>query len=267
MKALYAFTGLALLLLIGPIAVAVLASFTLGETIGFPPAGLGLRWYRAFLDDADFVDSAWTSVQIAAMTAAIATPLGTAAAVALSRGALPGWLGRGVAMAFLTLPLAIPAVVLGLAFLVLYTEMGFGGTKAGIVAGHVILTTPFVIRLVTAGFAQFDPNLERAAAGLGASPWGVLWRVTLPSVRAGIVGGALFAAILSFDEVVVALFLSGPEATTLPVRIFTTVDQSPGPVVLAAGAVLVALALGVFAVLEATVGVGRAFGLEEREGT
>jgi len=134
----------------------------------------------------------------------------------------------------------------------------------GIVAGHVVLTTPFVLRLVQASFSQFDPNLERAAAGLGASPWGVLWRVTLPAVRAGVVGGAVFAAVLSFDEVVVALFLSGPDATTLPVRIFTTVDQSPGPVVLAAGAVLVGLALVTFVLLEATIGVGRAFGLEDR---
>lgn len=262
MRGLYAITALALLMLAAPIGIAVVASFTGGGTIAFPPQGWSLRWYSAFWADPDFVDAARTSIEIALATAAIATPLGTAAAIALARHAFPG---RREVAAFLTLPLAIPAVVLGLAFLVLYTAMGFGGTKEGIVAGHVVLTTPFVIRLVTASFAQFDPNLERAAAGLGASPFVVLWRVTLPALRAGIAGGALFAAILSFDEVVVALFLSGPDATTLPVRIFTTVEQSPGPVVLAAGAVLVVLALGVFAVLEATVGVARAFGLNQAE--
>ena len=264
MRWLYGVTAVALLLLAAPIGIAVIASFTAGGTIAFPPQGWSLRWYSAFLADPDFVESAQTSIEVAVATAVIATPIGTAAAIGLARYEFPG---RRAVAAFLTLPLAIPAVVLGLAFLVLYTAMGFGGTKEGIVAGHVVLTTPFVIRLVTASFAQFDPNLERAAAGLGASPGVVLRRVTLPGLRAGIAGGALFAGILSFDEVVVALFLSGPDATTLPVRIFTTVDQSPGPVVLAAGAVLVALALGVFAVLEATVGVARAFGLNTGDET
>lgn len=92
----------------------------------------------------------------------------------------------------------------------------------------------------------------------------MFWHVTLPAIRAGVVGGAVFAAILSFDEVVISLFLSGPDAITLPVRIFTYVDQSPGPIVLAAGAVLVACAAFVFALLESTVRVSRAFGLEQR---
>jgi putative spermidine/putrescine transport system permease protein len=93
----------------------------------------------------------------------------------------------------------------------------------------------------------------------------VFWRVTLPGIRAGVMGGAVFATILSFDEVVISLFLSGPDAITLPVRIFTYVDQSPGPVVLAAGTMLVAFAVAVFALLESTVKVSRAFGLSDNE--
>jgi len=257
MTALYAYTALAL---IGPIAVVVAASFTGGDTIGFPPEGWSLRWYRAFFDDGEFVDAAWVSVQVAICVSVLSTLLGTTAALALARR----FTGRRAVGAFLALPLGIPAVMLGLAFLVLYTQMGFGGTKAGIVAGHVVFTLPFVLRLVGAGLAGHDGNTARAAAGLGAPPWRVFWHVTLPGIRAGVVGSAVFAAILSFDEVVISLFLSGPDAVTLPVRIFTNVDQSPGPIVLAAGAVLVAGALAVFAILEATVGVSRAFGLEQR---
>ena len=260
MKALYAYTALILGALIGPILIVVIASFTAGDTIGFPPKGFSLRWYRAFLDDPEFVDSAWISLQIAGITALIATTIGTAAAYALARFQVPG---RRLIEAFLTLPLGIPAVVLGLAFLVLYTQLGFGGTRAGIVAGHVVFTTPFVLRLVTANLAHHNPSLERAARGLGASAVHAFWHVTLPGMRAGVIGGAVFAAILSFDEVVISLFLSGPDAVTLPVRIFTYVDQSPGPVILAAGTVLVAMALLVFALLEATVSVSRAFGLEQ----
>ena len=260
MTALYAYAALVLLALVGPIAVVVAASFTGGDTMGFPPEGWSLRWYRAFLDDSEFVDAAWVSAQVAVYVSVLSTVLGTAAALALTRR----FPGRGAVGAFLALPLGIPAVVLGLSFLVLYTQMGFGGTKAGIVAGHVVFTLPFVLRLVGASLAVDAGNTARAAAGLGAPPWRVFWHVTLPGIRAGVVGGAVFAAILSFDEVVISLFLSGPDAVTLPVRIFTYVDQSPGPIVLAAGAVLVAGALAVFAVLEVTVGVSRAFGLEQR---
>ncbi|GAC1347664.1 MAG: ABC transporter permease [Acetobacteraceae bacterium] len=261
MIALYGYCAAMLAAMLLPIVVVVAGSLTGSNAIVFPPEGLSLRWYTAFFADADFRASALVSLKVAAIVAALATPLGTAAALALRRE----FPGRPLIETFLMLPLGIPAVVLGLAFLVLYTEFGFGGTLTGIVAGHVVFTTPFVLRLVHSGLAHATSNLERAAAGLGAGPWRVFWLVTLPGIRPGVVGGAVFAAILSFDEVVISLFLSGPEAITLPVRIFTYVDQSPGPVVLAAGAVLVGFALLVFAMLESTIGVSRAFGLTPNE--
>jgi putative spermidine/putrescine transport system permease protein len=261
MTALYAYCALIIAGLLLPILVVVAGSFTAGGTIAFPPHGLSLRWYHEFLADPDFIASAWVSLQVASAVAVIATLLGTAAAIAL-RTPFPG---RQWAETFLLLPLGIPGVVLGLAFLVLYTQMGFGGTISGIIAGHVVFTTPFVLRLVTASLTHANPNLERAASGLGASAWRVFWFVTLPGIRAGIIGGAVFATILSFDEVVISLFLSGPDAITLPVRIVTYVDQSPGPLVLAAGTFLVGFAVLVFALLEATVTVSRAFGLSDNE--
>ena len=263
MTALYTYCTLIIAALLLPILVVVAGSFTAGVTIAFPPQGLSLRWYQEFLSDPDFIASAWISLQVAGCVAVIATLLGTTSALAL-RSAFPG---RRLAEAFLLLPLGIPAVVLGLAFLVLYTQMGFGGTFEGIVAGHVVFTTPFVLRLVTSSLTHANPNLERAASGLGAGAWSVFWHVTLPGIRAGVTGGAVFATILSFDEVVISLFLSGPDAITLPVRILTYVDQSPGPVVLAAGTLLVGFAVLVFAVLEATVKVSRAFGLNDNEET
>ncbi len=259
MTALYAYCVVIIAALLLPIAVVIAGSFTAGQTIGFPPQGLSLRWYQAFLADPDFIASAWVSCQVAAMVAVLSTSLGTAAALGLRRP----FPGRAWVEGFLLLPLGIPAVVLGLAFLVLYTALGFGGTLAGIVAGHVVFTTPFVLRLVTASLAQTLASLEQAAALFGAPPLRVFWHVTLPGIRAGVIGGAVFATILSFDEVVISLFLSGPDAITLPVRIFTTIDQSPGPVVLAAGTLLVGCAGLVFALLESTVTVSRAFGLAD----
>ena len=247
--------------LLAPIVVALAGSLTGGGVIAFPPEGLSLRWYAAFFADEDFRDSALTSLVAAVCVSVLSTGLGTAAALGLRRR----FAGRAAIEAFLLLPLGTPSVVLGLAFLVLYTQFGFGGTLAGIIAGHVVFTTPFVLRLVQASLANASPNLGHAASGLGASDWRAFWLVTLPSIRSGVVGGAVFAGILSFDEVVISLFLSGPNAVTLPVRIFTHVEQSPGPILLAAGSVLVGVALGVFALLETTVGVGAAFGLTGRE--
>lgn len=157
MRLLYLYSGLVLAALIGPILVVVAASFTGGESIGFPPQGVSLRWYRAFLADPDFVDAAWVSLEVAGIVACVSTVLGTAAAVALARYRFPGW--RWVD-GFLSLPLGVPGVVLGLAFLVLYTQLGFGGTRMGIVAGHVVFTTPFVLRRVSANFAQHNSGLE-----------------------------------------------------------------------------------------------------------
>jgi len=259
MSALYVYCGVIISLLLLPIVVVIAGSFTAGNSIGFPPVGLSLRWYEAFLADPGFIASAWISFK----GAVLATLLGTAAALALRRP----FPGRRAVETFLIMPLGIPAVVLGLSFLVLYTQLGFGGTISGLVAGHVVFTTPFVLRLVMSSLTGSNPNLARAAAGLGASPARVLWHITLPGIRASVIGGAVFATILSFDEVVISLFLSGPDAITLPVRIFTYVDQSPGPVVLAAGTVLVAFALAVFALLEATVRVSRAFGLNQNQET
>ncbi len=261
MTALYAYCALIIAALLLPILVVVAGSFTAGDTIAFPPQGFSLRWYREFLSDPDFVASAWVSLRVAVSVALISTGLGTASALALRSG----FRGRNWLEMFLLLPLGIPAVVLGLAFLVLYTQMGFGGTIEGIIAGHVVFTLPFVLRLVTASLTHANPNLERAAQGLGASGWRVFWHVTLPGIRAGVIGGAVFSTILSFDEVVISLFLSGPDAITLPVRIFTYVDQSPGPLVLAAGTMLVGFAALVFAALESTATVSRAFGLSDNE--
>ena len=259
MRALWIYGGLLLVALALPILVVVLGSLTAGEAMDLPPAGLSLRWYAAFLDSREFVDAARTSLEVAAATSLAAGAGGALAALALARRRFPG---SAAAETLLTLPLGIPSVALGLAFLILYTEAGLGGTKLSLVLGHTIVTLPFVLRLVRANFAGYSWNLERAASNLGAAPWRVFWHVTLPLVRPGVIGGMIFAFVLSFDEVVIALFLSGPDAVTLPVRIFGYLDQSPGPIVLAAGSVLVLFAVGFMLLLEWTVKVGRAFGIE-----
>jgi putative spermidine/putrescine transport system permease protein len=260
MKLLAVYGGLLLVALALPIVVVVVGSLTAGERLAFPPEGLSLRWHESLLASREFVESAYTSLEVAALTSLAAGIGGGLAALALARRRLPG---MAMAENLLTLPLGVPSIALGLACLIFYTELGFGGSKAALVCGHTIITLPFALRLVRANFAGYGWSLELAAANLGGTPWQVFWHVTLPLMRPGVIGGMIFAFILSFDEVVISLFLSGPDAVTLPVRIFAYLDQSPSPIVLAAGSVLVLFAVVLMLVLEWTLRIGRAFGLED----
>lgn len=242
-----------------PIVVIVIGSFTAGERISFPPEGVSVRWYLAFMNSPEFLKSIRTSFEVAAMTSLSAGFLGASSAFALAR---QQFRGNHLVDALLMAPLGIPSVALGLAFLILYTAVGVAGTKIGLVIGHTIVALPFVLRLVRANFAGYSWNVERAAANLGARPWQVVCYVTLPLILPGLLGGMIFAFVVSFDEVIIAIFLSGPDVVTLPVRIYTYLDQSPGPIVLAAGSVLIFFAIAFMVLLEWTVRIGRAFGVE-----
>ncbi len=259
MKLLTAYGTLLLAALALPIVVIVIGSLTAGERISFPPEGISVRWYTAFMNSPEFIKSIRTSFEVATMTSLTAGCLGASAAFTLARQQFPG---NHIADALLMAPLGIPSVALGLAFLILYTTAGFAGTKLGLVIGHTIVALPFVLRLVRANFAGYSWNIERAAANLGARPWQVFWHITLPLVLPGLLGGMIFAFVVSFDEVIIAIFLSGPDVVTLPVRIYTYLDQSPGPIVLAAGSVLIFFAIAFMILLEWTVRIGRAFGVE-----
>ena len=146
-----------------------------------------------------------------------------------------------------------------------YTMVGITRTPLALVCGHLVITVPYVIRLVSASLAGFDRSLELAAMNLGASPWQAFRRVTVPLVRPGIVAGATFAVIVSFDDVSVALFLAGPHSTTLPVRIFSYIEQTMDPLATAVCSVLIVIALAAVIVIERSVGLGRMFGAAQGE--
>jgi putative spermidine/putrescine transport system permease protein len=202
----------------------------------FPPRGFTWRWFGAVLSSREFMDAMQTSAILAAASTLIATVLGTLAALGLTRGQFRG--KQVVAATFLS-PIFFPAIVLGLALLIFYTRVGLAGTLPGMIAAHAVLTTPFVIRMVMASLAEFDPAVEEAAENLGASALRTFFQVTLPLVRPGIVAGAVFAFILSFDELVVSLFLAGPGLQTLPIRIFTALEYSSRPDVSAVSTMLI----------------------------
>jgi putative spermidine/putrescine transport system permease protein len=253
-------TALVYAFVLAPIAVVLLASLTAADYTSFPPVGLSLRWYLAIPRHPEFLEAFRVSAVVAVVTGALATALGTLAALALVRWRFRG---RAALNAFFLSPLMLPAVILGIALLQFYTLVGITRTPFAIVCGHLVVTIPYVIRLVGASLAGFDRSLELAALNLGATPWQAFRRITMPIVRPGIVAGGTFAVIVSFDDVSVALFLAGPHSITLPVRIFTYIEQTFDPLATAVCSVLIVVALAAVVAIERSIGLGRMFGAGE----
>jgi putative spermidine/putrescine transport system permease protein len=209
-----------------PTIVVIVASFNPTAILAFPPAGLSLRWYVNALTYPQFQRAAVNSLIVTAASAALAVPFGTAAALALVRHPLRA---RGTWTALLLSPLVIPGVAAGLGFLILAASLGLLTSRWVLVVAHVALVLPFVVRSVAVSVANLDPALERAAASLGAPPWRVFARVTLPLLRPGLLAGLLFALIVSVNEFVVSLFISTRVTEILPVAMFTYVVNYTDP--------------------------------------
>ncbi|UPG73361.1 ABC transporter permease [Roseomonas gilardii subsp. gilardii] len=242
-----AFHGLFIAFILAPLVVVVLVSFTDKGFMAMPFDGASLRWYRAIAGNPQFLDSFWVSLRLGLVSATLSALIAVPAALAIARGRFPG---RDAIAAFLVSPLMIPHVVLGVALLRFFSGLGLAGSFAGLVAAHLIVVTPYMVRLVTAGLAGLDPRVERAAESLGAGRATVFRRITLPLILPGVAGGWILAFITSFDELTVSLFLASPSSTPLPVRLFTYIDQMTDPLVAAVSAALIGLTALVLVVLD-----------------
>jgi len=242
-----ALTVLVMGYLILPILVILPLSFTAGELLVYPLPAWSLRWYREFTTGPLWTQATWNSVVLAVVTTLMATTTGMLAAFGLQglrsrlKPALYGLLG---------LPLIIPPVMVAVAMFYYYARLRLVGTFAGLVLAHPVLALPFVVITVAATLQGFDPNLPRAAAGLGASPLLAFRKVTLPLILPGVLSGAVFAFVTSFDELLVILFVGSPEQRTLPRQIWSGVSETMSPTVVAAAVMLIAVSLILMAVVE-----------------
>jgi putative spermidine/putrescine transport system permease protein len=209
--------GLILLFLALPIVVVMVVSFSSATYLTFPPPAFGLRWYRAYFGSDDWLRSTWLSLWVGAAVVVLATFLGTLAALGIAR--LPKAM-RMVASALILSPLIVPAIVVAIGIYYAFARYGLVGSPVGLILAHTCLAVPFVVTSVSASLAGIDPRLEQAALNLGATPSSTFFQITLPLIRPGILVGALFAFITSFDELIVALFISGSGAVTLPRRMW-----------------------------------------------
>lgn len=239
---LFAVTVFGYLLL--PTFLVVAMSLGRDDVIRFPPQLLSFRWYQEALTDASWTTPALRSIVVAAATAIMATVVGTGAAVAVVRGNLPF---RRAFELFAISPMVVPPIILAVGGYSIYVKLKIVGSLAGLALVHTILAVPFVFLLVSAALYRLDPRLELASQSLGAGQWATLRHVTLPLVAPAMFIGALFAALTSFDEVVLALFLVGTNSPTLPIKIFSGITFGVSPVVAAISSLLVAVSIGALA--------------------
>jgi putative spermidine/putrescine transport system permease protein len=230
--------GLILMFLAFPIVVVALVSFSSASYLTFPPPAFGLRWYRAYFGNEDWLNPTGLSLAIAACVVVLSTFLGTLAALGLAR--LPRAI-RVVASGLILSPLIVPTIVVAIGVYYTFSRYGLVGTPVGLVLAHTCLAVPFVVTSVSASLAGLDPRLEQAALSLGATPGGTFRQVTLPLIRPGVLVGALFAFITSFDELVVSLFLSGSGAITLPRRMWDDLRFAIDPTIAAVSTLTIVL--------------------------
>ena len=245
-----------------PTVVVIVASFNPTAILSFPPDGLSLRWYENALTYPQFRRAAVNSLLVTAASAGLALPIGTAAALALARYPLPL---PAMWNTMLLSPLVIPGVAAGLGFLILAAALGLLANRIVLVAAHVVLVLPFVVRSVMVSVANLDPMLERAAASLGARPRRVFWRVTLPLLRPGLFAALLFAVIVSVNEFVVSLFVSTRVTEILPVAMFTYVVNYTDPTMAALSTLFIAATFVVVFLADRFLRLSRVFQIEERE--
>ncbi|MEO6273257.1 MAG: ABC transporter permease [Rhodoferax sp.] len=228
--------ALVLAFLMLPLLTMVPLSFNSASILSYPLSGLSLKWYEAFMGDPRWISSILNSLLVAISTVAIATPLGTLAALGLS---LQEFRGKSFLIAVLLSPMILPTIIAAVGMYFFFAPLGLANSLWGLVLAHSALATPFVLITVSASLHHLDPSLARAGASLGASPLMVFWRVTLPIVLPGVVSGGIFAFATSFDEVVVAMLLTGPEQRTLPRELLSGTRENLNPTIMAVATVLI----------------------------
>lgn len=236
-----------LVFLLAPVLVMVPLSFSDSSFLTYPIRGWSLKWYQNLFDSAEWGRAAKNSFIVAPAATLIATALGTLAAVGLSRASFPF---KGLLMSFLIAPMVVPIVVVGVATYLYFAPLGLADSYAGLIAVHAALGAPFVLTTVLATLAGFNHNLVRASLSLGETPFNTFFRITLPVIAPGVISGALFAFATSFDEVVVTLFLAGPDQVTLPRQMFTGIRENISPTIAAVATLLIVFTTSLLVFLE-----------------
>jgi len=238
---------LVLIFLVLPIVVIVPLSFSDSTFLAYPIEGWSLQWYREMWNAPEWGRATRNSFIVAPAATLIATVLGTLAAMGLARNKFAA---KGLITGLLISPMVVPIVVVGVSTYLYFARLGLNDSYLGLILVHAALGAPFVVTTVLATLQSFNLNLVKASLSLGASPLETFFRVTLPVIAPGVISGALFAFATSFDEVVVTLFLAGPEQVTLPRQMFTGIRENISPTIAAVATLLILFTTALMMTLE-----------------
>jgi putative spermidine/putrescine transport system permease protein len=247
--------GALFLFLLAPVLMVFPISFSGDNFISWPPSSWGLRWYRALLQQPQLTAALFNSLTLAAIVTALSLVIGLMVAFLIVRYPFRG---RDAVMSMLTLPLVLPSIVLGLGMLMLFSQRGWTGSWTGLLIAHMTVTLPYTIRILTTSLMTLPADIEAAASSLGASPMRVLVHVTVPLIASGVTAAGALSFLISFDEVVISLFVVGPRLSTFPVELFRMVEERSDPLPAAISVVLVLATIVVVLLLERLVGLRRA---------
>lgn len=238
---------LILAFLILPVFVIIPLSFASQRYLEFPPKGFSLQWYRSFFTSYDWTMALWTSFKIAFFVTILATILGTLASFCFVRKTFRG---KEFLFGFVLSPMVMPVIILAIAIYFFFAKLHLIGSIPGLVFAHTILAVPFVIVIVTAALQGFDVNLEKAAMNLGANRLRTFWKITFPLIRTAILSGGLLAFLTSFDEVVIAIFICGTTANTLPKKMWDSITMETDPTITAIATMLIVFTVMLLVILE-----------------
>jgi putative spermidine/putrescine transport system permease protein len=239
--------------LIAPIVIVILAALNAGNYLAFPPQGISLRWFVRAAETTPFVQSFLFSIKLAGWVTAVSTVLGTMAALYVVRHS--GRFRSALQMTIVA-PLQFPAILTGIALLIFFLATGLGtrGMRAMFI-GHTLVALPYVFLTVSAVLVVFDRSLEEAARSLGAGPLMSFWRITLPLIKGGVISGALFAFITSFDQFAISLLLVSVGNTPLPIQLFDYLRFSFDPAAAAVSTVSVLMSVAIVLLIDRLVGL------------
>ncbi|WP_037469811.1 ABC transporter permease [Sinorhizobium fredii] len=237
---LYVFGVVALIFLLVPTLVVIPMSFSDSQYLEFPPRGYSLRWFENYFGSAEWMRATFVSLRAAFLTSVFATVIGTAAAYGT-------WVGsarfKTTLSAFFILPLSVPSILVAIGTLFVFARLGLVNTTAGLVMAHTMLAIPFVVIVTTAGLTSYDMNQEMAARSLGASRARAFFTVTLPQIKFSVITSALFAFYVSFDEVIIAMFISTGTGGTLNRKMFNALRDQVDPTIAAISTCLIAVSI------------------------
>ncbi|MEM1384538.1 MAG: ABC transporter permease [Pseudomonadota bacterium] len=233
---LYIAAGLVMVFLVAPTVIVIPMSFSDSQYLEFPPRVWSTRWYDHYFASDEWMSATYTSLKVAVLTMLLATPLGVMAAYGLFSSSF-----RFAQLLFITLitPMMVPVVLIGIGVFYVYVKFGLVNTIPGIVMAHTILAIPLVLIVVSAGLKSYDMNQERVARSLGASRFYAFMAITLPQIRFSVITAALLAFITSFDEVIIAMFVSGGDNATLTRSMFNALRDQIDPTIASISTIMI----------------------------